>query len=643
MQHDKGTEPEPNGQSSLVSNSRGGFAGGGDRPPPTAGLMMTGALQWSVDRLVELFAQPSPERARLAWDVDASGDPIAYRSWLSEVAERRQESTTDTSADLPTSGPLLSVVVPVYRPEVWYLSACIDSVKAQTYRNWELCICDDASGDERVTALLAQLSSADHRVRVVANEVNGGISRATNSALAVARGDYVALLDHDDSLEPEALAEIARALDVHPDADVLYSDDDKIDEQDRRFDPHFKTDWAPDLLLTFPYLGHLLVVKRELLDKVGGFRSEFDGSQDYDVMLRVTEHARRVVHVPRVLYHWRKVAGSAAGDENAKPWAHEASRRALEDALHRRDIGATVEDGVFQGWYNVRRKIVGNPSVTVIIPFRDHASLTMQCLVSLEVAPGYDNFEIVLVDNGSVEPETRALRERIERLGTRVIEYPGPFNWSAINNLVARESDADLLLFMNNDIEARREGWLHALVELAQVPEVGAVGARLVFPDGVMQHAGVVMGMGGIAGHVFSGMPAGRHGYFGWDAVVRPYSAVTGACMMSRKAVFEEMGGFDEEFNVAYSDLDYCMRMSDVGYRVLYTPHAEMLHHESVTRGSSGQAGDAKHFVSKWGRERFRVDPFYNVNLGLLSTWCSLRPLDEEERWEKVVDDLVGS
>ena len=643
MQHDMGNEPAPTEPSTLVSASRGGFAKGRDTPPSTGSLVLAGALQWSVDRLLELLVRPSPERLRLAWDVDAAGDPVAYRSWLSEVAKRRQKGEAGAACDLPTDGPLLSVVVPVYRPEVWYLRACIDSVRAQTYRNWELCVCDDASGDERVTSLLAQLSSADRRVKVVANDVNGGISRATNSALAIARGEYVALLDHDDSLEPEALAEIARALQVHPDTDVLYSDNDKIDEQDRQFDPHFKTDWAPDLLLTFPYLGHLLVVKRDLLEKVGGFRSEFDGRQDYDVMLRATEHARRVVHVARVLYHWRQVAGSAAGDETAKPWAHEASRRALEDALCRRVIDATVEDGVFQGWYDVRRKLVGSPSVTVIIPFRDQASLTAQCLVSLEVAPGYDNFEILLVDNGSVEPETRAFRERIERLGTRVLEYPGPFNWSAINNLAARESNSELLLFMNNDIEASREGWLHALVELAQVPEVGAVGARLVFPDGVIQHAGVVMGMGGIAGHVFSGMPAGRHGYFGWDAVVRPYSAVTGACMMSRKTVFEEIGGFDEEFNVAYSDVDYCMRMSDIGYRVLFTPHAEMVHHESVSRGLSGQAGDVKRFVGKWGRDRFRVDPFYNLNLGLLSTWCALRPLDEDERWEKIVDDLVGS
>jgi GT2 family glycosyltransferase len=603
--------------------------------------MITGALRWTIGHLSELLARSEPEERSLPWGSDAGGDPAAYRAWLSEVTERREQGETARTA-LPTDGPLLSVLVPVYRPETWYLSACIESVRMQTYRNWELCVCDDASGDEGVTSVLARFASADDRIKVVVHDTNGGISRATNSALAIAKGEYAALLDHDDSLDPDALAEIAAALRARPDADVLYTDNDKMYGQDYRFEPHFKTDWAPDLLLSFPYLGHLLVVRRDLLESVGGFRPEFDGSQDYDVMLRVTEKARRVVHVPRVLYHWRSVAGSAAGDEAAKPWAHDASRRVLEDALRRRSIDATVEDGEFRGWYHVRRKIVGRPSVSVVIPFRDQASLTARCLASLETAPGYDVFEFVLVDNGSVEPETLALRERIERLGIRVLEYPGSFNWSAINNYAASESHSDLILFMNNDIEASKEGWLHALVELAQLPDVGAVGARLLYPDGVLQHAGVVLGMAGIAGHIFTGMPAGWHGYFGWDMVVRPFSAVTGACMLSPRALFEEMGGFDEAFTVAYGDVDYCMRLADAGHRCLYTPHAEMVHHESVSRGASGQTGDARHFARKWSRDRFREDPFYNPNLSRFSAWCPLRPVDEDQRWEWVVDELVS-
>ena len=583
MLADMRTEPEPTRPSPLASTGSSRPAEHDGRPSPVGGPI-TGALRWTVERLAETLVQPEPEERSLTWGTDAGGDRVAYRSWLSEIA-RRKEQTAGGDARLPAEGPLLSVLVPVYRPEIWYLNACIESVRGQRYRNWELCLCDDASGDEGVTSVLARFSSADHRIKVVVHDTNGGISKASNSALAIAKGEYVAMLDHDDALDPDALSEIAAALEAHPDAEVLYTDNDKMDGEDRRFDPHFKTDWAPDLLLSFPYLGHLLVVRRDLLEKIGGFRPEFDGSQDYDLMLRVTETARRVVHVPKVLYHWRVVAGSAAGDEAAKPWAHDTSRRVLEDALRRRGIDGTVEDGEFRGWYHVRRRIAGRPSVAVVIPFRDQASLTARCLASLGAAPGYDAFEFVLVDNGSVEPETVALRARIERLGIRVLQYPGTFNWSAINNYAARESRSDLLLFMNNDIEARREGWLHALVELAQLPEVGAVGTRLAYPDGVLQHAGVVLGMAGIAGHIFTGLPAGWHGYFGWDAVVRPFSAVTGACMMSRRALFEEIGEFDEDFTVAYGDVDYCMRLVDSGYRCLYTPHAELVHHESVSRG----------------------------------------------------------
>jgi len=646
MGHDTETGSRPAGPSSIRSSQEAAAIEGKDADLPEATSRFYDALRWSVDRLSELLPEPEQkDPARLPWEADAGADPIAYRTWLAEVSRRREETRQPQGggpgAALPTDGPLISVLVPVYRPEIWYLRACIESVQAQIYQSWELCLCDDASGDEQVTALLRQFQASDSRVKVVAHRDNGGISRATNSALEMAAGEYVALLDHDDSIDPEALSEIAAAIERNPGVDVVYTDNDKIDGQDRPFDPHFKTDWAPDLLLTFPYLGHLLVVRRELLHRIGALRPEYDGSQDYDLMLRVTEHTQQVAHVPRVLYHWRSVAGSAAGDKSAKPWAHDASRRALEDALDRREIDATVEDGVFQGWYDVRRRIVGQPSVTVIIPFRDQASMTVQCLASLDLAPGYDNFEVLLVDNGSVEPETRALRQRLNALGQRVLDYPGPFNWAAINNVAARECDSDMLLFMNNDIEATRGGWLRALVEHARRPGGGLVGGRLLFPDGVMQHAGVVIGMGGIAGHIFSGMPAGRHGYFGWDAVIRPYSAVTGACMISRRDVFDSVGGFDEDFTVAYSDVDYCMRISDAGFRVIYTPHCEMVHHESVSRGVSGQASDAKHFAGKWGRDRFRVDHLYNPNLGLLRTWCPLRPLDEDLWWEEIVDDLV--
>ncbi|MGH9028318.1 MAG: glycosyltransferase family 2 protein, partial [Acidimicrobiales bacterium] len=370
---------------------------------------------------------------------------------------------------------------------------------------------------------------------------------------------------------------------------------------------------------------------------------EFDGSQDFDVMLRTTERARTIVHIPRLLYHWRAVAGSAAGDTNAKPWAYRASKRVMEDTVRRRGLDATVESTKVPGMYHLRRRVADGPRVVVIIPFRDQAAMTARCLSSLSVSPGYENFEVLLVDNGSTEPEAIALVDRARRRSIRVLDHPGEFNWSVINNVAAGESDADLLLFMNNDIEATGSGWMKALVELAQVPEVGAVGAKLVFPDGILQHGGIVVGMGGIAGHLFCGMPPGGIGYLGWAQVIRPCSAVTGACMMTRKEVFDELGGFDEELEVAFNDVDYCMRLNDSGYRVLYTPLAELVHDESVTRGLSGYVHDVNHFLRKWSRDRLRRDPFYNPNLTLFHPWCSLRPPEEAAEWEERVDMLTGA
>jgi len=574
------------------------------------------------------------ERPPLPWGYDAWFDP-GYTKWLRGL----EESEDGTDAHLPTKGMLISVLVPVYRPKLWYFRACVDSIRAQSYESWELCLCDDASGDPELSELLNEMAGEDRRIKVVHRRENGGISRATNDALAVAIGEFVALLDHDDVIQRDALAEIVAAIDR--DTDVLYTDEDKIRggekplETPRLSNPHLKPDWAPELLLTYPYLGHFLVLRRALLQEIGGFRPDFDGSQDYDVMLRATEHARSVVHLPKVLYHWRAVEGSASDDATAKPWAHAASRRVLEDALQRRGVDAVVEDGYGPGWYDVRRPIKGSPSVTVIIPFRDEPAMTAQCLRSLAVAPGYENFEVVLVDNGSAEPETRALRDRWQRQGIRIFDYPEPFNWSVMNNIAASRSDADLLLFMNNDIEARKPGWLHALVELAQRDDVGAVGARLLYPDGIIQHAGVTLGLGGIAAHLFAGLPRGLVGYMSWDRVVRPCSAVTGACLMSRRSVFEELGGFDENLQVAFNDVDYCLRLKDAGYQVLYTPHAELIHHESASRGISGFYHDIRQMLRKWDSERFLNDPLYNPNLSLLGTWCGLRSPGEVAAWRR--------
>jgi O-antigen biosynthesis protein len=614
-----------------------------DQTRPVADPLIA-TLGWMADRLAAATPEdPDPQSGGLSWGVDAASFPPAYWHWLHLHKLRRHQEAQDLPGfGLRTQGPLLSIVVPVYRPSLWYFQACVHSVISQTYESWELCLCDDGSGDPDLTKSMVDFAAADARIKPVSLERNGGISRATNRALEEASGEFVVLLDHDDVLDPEALAELAEVIVVGDDVDVIYSDEDKLDELDRPYMPHFKPDWDPDLLLAYPYLGHVTAIRRELLNRIGGFRSDFDGSQDYDVMLRATELARNIVHIPKVLYHWRVVAGSAAGDTDAKPWAHQASRRVLEDTLVRRGMNGTVESGPFQGAYHVRTEIEGKPTVSVIIPFRDQAALTVTCLESLSKAPGYEISEVVLVDNGSSEPETRELRCRLERQpATRVMDYPGPFNWAAINNAAAATCDSDMLLFLNNDIEATSKGWLRALVELTQRRDVGAVGARLIYPDGKLQHAGVVIGLGGVASHLFIGMPKGQRGYFSWDRVVRGYSAVTAACMLVRRNVFEEMGGFDETFAVGFNDVDFCIRLGKAGYRVLYTPHAQLTHFESVSRGLSGFYGDYQEFLRRWSEVLREDDPYYNPNLSRLEHWCSLRPPGEDEEWLQLVGGLI--
>jgi len=624
-------------------------------PPGPEGDPQTAALGWVAERLAETMLPGEPPtfeqlerqldklREQLEWGPDAASSKSNYWHWkhLWHV-ERMEHPERFPPEDLPTEGPLLSIVVPVYRPSLWYFEECVLSVINQTYRHWELCLCDDGSGDSELTRMMEAFAAQDPRIKALALGENGGISRATNRALEEAGGEFVVLLDHDDLLEATALAEIAEVVMAEPEADVIYSDEDKLDGVDRPYQPHFKPDWDPDLLLSYPYLGHVTAIRRHVITQVGGFRPEFDGSQDFDMMLRATEHARQVVHIPKVLYHWRVVAGSAAGDEDAKPWAHAASRRALADAVARRGIDGRVDGGPFLGAYHVRREVAGSPTVSVIIPFRDQAAMTVSCLESLERAPGYPITEVVLVDNGSIEPETRELRRRLaDRPATRVLDYAGAFNWAAINNVAAATCHTDMLLFLNNDIVASSNGWLHALVELGQRPEVGAVGARLVYPDGKVQHAGVVLGMQGIASHLFNGLRGDWNGYMGWDKVVRAYSALTGACLLVRREVFEEFGGFDAGYPVAFNDLDFCIRLGQAGYRLLYTPHAELTHYESVSRGQSGYSVDFQLFLSRWWDLLQRDDPCFNRNLGRYAPWCSLREPGEDQQWRDEMSGLV--
>jgi len=636
------------------------------------------SLLLAVDMLAGVAGlQDGAEEPDLEVDygLDAYSDTAAYRTWLHDKAQVESgtwvwTSTDDEPApDAPGAGwdpdgglgapvdmesspdpaagpaaPTISVVVPIFRPELWYLQQCVESVRRQVYGNWELCLCDDASGDVEVSRFLKKAAAGDPRIRVAVHDSNGGISRASNTALKMATGEFVALLDHDDELTPDALLLVARRAVEEPEADVIYSDEDKLDRDGQRGFPNFKPGWSPDLLLSYPYLGHLTVIRRTVVEKIGGFRPEMDGSQDFDLMLRATERARAVTHIPRILYHWRVVEGSAAGDPGAKPWAYGASRRALADTLVRRGLDGHVEPGPFLGAYHTRRAVRTDPKVSIVIPFRDQAAMLRTCVDSLFVDSGLGSFEVVLVDNDSVEPETRAVVDVLsEQPGIRLLEHPGPFNWSAINNAAARTCDGDMLLFLNDDVVASGGGWVKALIEQAQRPDVGAVGCRLLYPNGTVQHSGVVLGMHGLAGNLMSGMPGEYAGYMGWSGVVKEFSAVSAACMMSRRQVFEELDGFDEAFAVEFADVDYCLRLRHAGYRVVYTPHAELVHHESHTKGTSGSYHDSRTFLSKWIGDIRRGDPFYNENLSRLESNCAIRPVEEDRRWEKLLSGLASS
>lgn len=502
--------------------------------------------------------------------------------------------------------PRISVLMPVFNTDPSWLHDAVSSVRSQVYENWELCIADDGSVDQRTIDMLETHRREDDRIRVTRLPSQQGIAAATNAALALATGEFAGLLDHDDELKPHALGEVALAIDGEPDVDLIYSDEDKRDPDGRLVDPFFKPDWSPDHLMSRNYVCHFLVMRRGLLEKLGGFRLGYDGSQDYDLVLRATELTDRIAHVAEPLYTWRKIEGSTAGSGDAKPWALEAARRALQDALERRGTPGEVVAGLYPGTYRVRYALRGRPRVSILIPTRDRVDLLRRCVESITGRSTYSNYELVVVDNGSTDAETLAY---LAAFPGRVVRYPHLFNYPRMMNLAAAEATGDLLLFLNNDTEVVTPGWLEALVEHGQRDEVGAVSARLLYPDGQPQHEGTIVGYkGAIAGNV------DHRGYGGMGEIVRNCSAVTGACMLVRPSVYWEVGGHDERLRVAYNDVDLCLRIRQAGYQIVYTPHAELLHVEGGTRGVHAHADDDDLFESHWVTHKC-IDPYYSPNL----------------------------
>ena len=550
-------------------------------------------------------------------------DAEAYPRWVARHTRGDADLAVVAAevAALPYQ-PLISVIVPVYNTDPQWLRACIESVRRQAYANWELCICDDASTLPATVQTLREYES-DERVRMRFASVNGGISVASNLALELARGDFVALLDHDDELAPDALAEVVRYVNAHAGADVIYSDEDKLDLQGARCDVFFKPDWSPEHFLTCMYTCHLMVVRRQLMSEVGGFRTGYEGAQDYDLLLRLMERTRHIHHIPRVLYHWRKLPQSTASAGQAKPWALDAGRLAIEDYVRRTAIDAEVLPGGLPGLYRVRRRIRGRPLVSIVIPTAGRprdvngtpVDLLAQAIRSVVEKTSYDAYEFIIVADEAGVPATTTSALAGTRHTVLAFARLGLFNFSAkINAGVAASSGEHVLLF-NDDLEVIAPEWLSAMLEYSQEPAIGAVGAKLLYPDGRLQHIGMVLGVAGLAAHAFHQHPGVSAGYAGSAIMPRNYSAVTAACLMTRRGVFDEVGRFDERFPIDFNDVDFCLRVRSAGYRVVFTPWAQLYHHESASFGVRRQdlAGLAE-MRRRWGAVIDR-DPYYNPNL----------------------------
>lgn len=555
----------------------------------------------------------------------------AYRKAVSpgeETLQEQREKVFDYQ-------PLFSIVVPLYKTPRNYLQQLVESVKAQTYGNWELCLSDGSGADSPLKDYLKRLQGQDGRIRYIYSGKQLQISQNTNAALAQAAGDFIVFADHDDLLAEDALYECVKAVNEHPETELIYSDEDKISMNGKQyFQPHFKPDYSPDLLRSMNYFCHLVVAKKELVEKAGYLNPEFDGAQDYDFVLRCVEQTKHIYHIPRVLYHWRAHADSTAENPESKRYAFEAGKRAVQAHYNRLGIPAVVEEGEYPGLYRTSYRWKEQPLVSILIPNKDHIRDLGQCIQSIEEKSTYRNLEYVIIENNSEESETFAFYKKLEAENDKVhiVYYDGDFNYSAINNFGAKAARGSYLLLLNNDTQIINPDCIWQMLGYCMREDVGIVGARLFYPDDTVQHAGVIIGYGGIAGHAFIGFGREQNGYFSRIICAQDYSAVTAACMMTKKSVFEQAGGLTEDLKVAFNDIDYCMKVRTTGKLVVYNPYAQLYHYESKSRGLEDSPEkkeryyrEMEYFVKKWPEIMRNGDPYYNPNLTLSKADFSLR------------------
>ena len=553
-------------------------------------------------------------------------EELRLREELNRQNELTEEEAKRQRETVFPAEPVFSIAVPLYNTPLPYLEALIASVQAQTYGKWELCLADGSDGAHGdVGRLCLEKAAEDQRIRYRKLEENLGISGNTNACIGMASGDFISLLDHDDLLHPAALYETVKAV-CEQQADFVYTDENTFHEEPRdAYLPHFKPDFAPDTLRGNNYICHFTSFRRELLDRAGGgFRSECDGSQDYDLILRLTEQAEKIVHIPKVLYYWRAHRDSVAESVGAKPYVIEAAKKAIREHLERQGLEGEVLDTRVPSIYRIRYAVRGEPLVSVLIPNKDHAEDLRRCIGSIREKTTWTNWEIVVIENNSTEEKTFRYYGELEKDSRiRVVRYEGAFNYSAVNNLGFRESRGEYLLLLNNDTEVITPDWMQEMLMFAQREDVGAVGAKLLYPDGTVQHAGIGLGLLHLAGHYHRHFPGDHPGYMGRLVYAQDMSAVTAACMMVPRKVYAELGGLDEDYSVVFNDVDFCLRIRESGRLVVWTPFAELYHYESKSRGSDEETpeklaffkAETKKFQTKWNAVLTRGDPYYNPNL----------------------------
>lgn len=536
-----------------------------------------------------------------------------YQKWLAKkkvVLAGLQECDYNES---------ITIVMPMYNPNLSQFQEAMKSVLQQNCHNWKMCIVDDGSEDSGALNYLKQVAANDKRVRFEVHHTNEGISASTNTGVSMADTEYVLFMDQDDILRPHAISAFLGALSQNKELDLMYGDEDKIDENGtRRTDPFFKPEWSPHLLHSFNYIGHPLVVRKNLVQQLGGLRSSCDGAQDHDLLLRLSELPINAKRIPDILYSWRISAGSTADGWEAKPLAAKAGFKAIEDALKRKGYEGTIMLSSKTGTYVVRIGINKRCKISVIIPTKNNYSLLRRCIESIQNRTTYDNYEVVIIDNGSSDQEVLTYLDLLEKMKNfKILKYPGDFNYPLINNFAAGYASGEHVVFLNDDTEVISGDWLEALLEYSQMPEVGAVGGLLLFPDGLIQHAGIVVGMRGSASHAFYKCDGRSPGYFNLVDAVRDVSAVTAACMMIKSTLFAKVGGFNPDFRLGLNDVDICLRLIKLGLYNIYTPYCRLIHYESATRGEYVDDSEIQLFKQLHHDCVLNGDPYYHPELSL--------------------------